>query len=328
MPDNGAGTYGLPQSPFVTSTPISSSAVNSNFSDIATGLNARLTRNGESAASANLPMAGFRHTGVGDASGRTMYAAAGQVQDGALIWGGTSGGSAAAQTITLAPGIAAYAAGQRFSFIPGYTSAGTWTLAVNGLAAKAVVGGVSAAVPAEVVYDGTSFHVVGAAGWVGLTTATAVAVAAADFLLPAGFVAFRMLLVNLAVGTSGSSIAARCSADAGATFEAGATDYIYTSLATIIPSTASVTGISTTHIDISGPLSTSPSSMLELLIQPGTASGTFRVGAQGWLLASTPEWRWIGTSGSRSAAGARNAIRLLPTAGTFSANISLLGLRA
>lgn len=167
MPDNGAGTYTLPQSSFVSQTTISSSAVNSNFSDIAAGLNGRLTRNGESAPSANLPMAGFRHTGVGDAASRTSYAAAGQVQDSALVWGGTSTGSANAQEITLSPGIGAYVAGQRFAFLVGFTNTNTPTLAVSGLAAKTIVRRDGSAVApseltvgdlCEVVYDGTNFR--------------------------------------------------------------------------------------------------------------------------------------------------------------------------
>src|SRR6266446_6509737 len=38
MPFNGSGVYSLPQTPFVTNTTISSSAVNSDFSDIAAAL--------------------------------------------------------------------------------------------------------------------------------------------------------------------------------------------------------------------------------------------------------------------------------------------------
>lgn len=160
MPDNGAGTYTLPQPPFVSNTTISTTAVNSDFSDLATALNNRLTRTGENSPSANLPMAGYRHTGVGDATARTQYASAAQVQDGALVWGGTSTGSANAHAITPSPGISAYAAGQRFAFIAGYTSTGTPTLAVSGLTAQTVLGDLVANEVAEVVYNGTDFHLV------------------------------------------------------------------------------------------------------------------------------------------------------------------------
>jgi microcystin-dependent protein len=46
MPRNSSGVYSLPQAPFVSGTVISSSAVNSNFSDIATALTGSLPTNG------------------------------------------------------------------------------------------------------------------------------------------------------------------------------------------------------------------------------------------------------------------------------------------
>lgn len=61
-------------------------------------------------------------------------------QAGNMIWGGTSGGSANAQTITLTPAIAAYADGQAFNFYAGYTNTTTTpTLSVNGLTASQIV---------------------------------------------------------------------------------------------------------------------------------------------------------------------------------------------
>ena len=85
----------------------------------------------------------------------------------APLWGGTSGGSANAQTITAAPAIAAYAAGQKFSFIAGYTNTSTATLNVNGLGTKniyyaqtkaALKGNeIIAGSVYSVVYDGTQF---------------------------------------------------------------------------------------------------------------------------------------------------------------------------
>lgn len=64
------------------------------------------------------------------------YASAIDVQNQALVWGGTSAGSANAQTLTLSnlvPG--AYAAGQRFQFIAGLTNTDATTLNVNALGA-------------------------------------------------------------------------------------------------------------------------------------------------------------------------------------------------
>lgn len=47
MPRNGSGTYTLPQPPFVAGTVISSAAVNSDFSDIASALTGSLPRDGQ-----------------------------------------------------------------------------------------------------------------------------------------------------------------------------------------------------------------------------------------------------------------------------------------
>lgn len=50
-------------------------------------------------------------------------------------WGGTSGGSANAQTITVSPAPAAYVAGQIFTFLAGFTNTASATLNPNSLGA-------------------------------------------------------------------------------------------------------------------------------------------------------------------------------------------------
>lgn len=64
MPRNGAGTYTLPELPFVEGTIIDETAVNSDFSDIATALTNSLAKNGETVPTANLPMGGFKLTNL------------------------------------------------------------------------------------------------------------------------------------------------------------------------------------------------------------------------------------------------------------------------
>lgn len=51
MPRNGSGTYSLPQPPFVAGTTISSAAMNSDLSDIATALTGSLPRDGQAGMS-------------------------------------------------------------------------------------------------------------------------------------------------------------------------------------------------------------------------------------------------------------------------------------
>lgn len=78
---------------------------------MATGLSTCLTKDGQTTVTANLPMANFRHTGVGNATARTDYAAAGQVQDGKLNWV-AAGGTSDAITATYSPAITALVDGQ------------------------------------------------------------------------------------------------------------------------------------------------------------------------------------------------------------------------
>lgn len=64
LPRNGSGSYSLPEAPFVPLTTISSAAVNSDFSDIASALTASLARDGQGGMTAVLPLntAGFTYT--------------------------------------------------------------------------------------------------------------------------------------------------------------------------------------------------------------------------------------------------------------------------
>lgn len=77
MPFNGAGLFvpvAFPDYPAVSGDLIKASMFNANVADLHAGLSNCLTRNGQSPALANLPMAGYRHTGVGAAASDTDYA--------------------------------------------------------------------------------------------------------------------------------------------------------------------------------------------------------------------------------------------------------------
>lgn len=67
MPRNGSGSYSLytPGNPVVTNTTISSSWANNTLSDIATALTNSLAKDGQTTPTANLPMGGFKLTGLG-----------------------------------------------------------------------------------------------------------------------------------------------------------------------------------------------------------------------------------------------------------------------
>lgn len=168
MARDGSGTYNLPAGqPVSTGTVIDSTVFNTLTADLKSTLTASIAKDGQTTPTGNLPMGGFKHTGVADATVRTQYATAGQSQDGGLL---TLSAVAGADTITasLNPAITAYISGQRFTFLPASTNTTAATLNVNGIAAKSIVkgaagialvaGDLTAGVPATVVYNGTSFY--------------------------------------------------------------------------------------------------------------------------------------------------------------------------
>lgn len=65
---DGSGTYTNPYS-FTSGTTISSSQMNSNFSEIATALTGSIPRDGQAAPTANIPWGGFAITGAGNITG-------------------------------------------------------------------------------------------------------------------------------------------------------------------------------------------------------------------------------------------------------------------
>lgn len=161
--------------------------------DFMNGINACLTKDGSNAATGNLNIGSNKITNVGTGTLRNDAAQVGQVQDSGLVYGATSGGSANAQTLTLSPAITAYVAGQRFSFLAGFTNTAAATLNVNAVGAKNIFNAATgAAIGAgelvvgrlyEVLYDGTQFQLLndvtplqnGDYIWLGTTGGTATA---------------------------------------------------------------------------------------------------------------------------------------------------------
>jgi len=114
----------------------------------ATGLSTCITKDGQTTITANLPMATWRHTGVGNAQSRTDYAAFGQVQDGKAAWA-AAGGTADAITASYTIPITALVDGQLCYVRAGAANATTTpTFSPNGLTARTIVkaGGTALAV--------------------------------------------------------------------------------------------------------------------------------------------------------------------------------------
>jgi hypothetical protein len=132
---DGSGNYSLPEAAFVNGSTIDATAVNSDFSDIASALTQSMSKDGQTTPTANQPMNNYKHTGVGAASARTDYARADQVIGSVLDYA-IDTGSADAYAIAPSPGISAYVVGQTFRLkVINANATTTPTLAVNGLTA-------------------------------------------------------------------------------------------------------------------------------------------------------------------------------------------------
>jgi len=169
MARNGSGTYSLPAgNPVVTGTVISSTWANTTLNDLGNAMTASLAYDGQTTPVANLPMGGFIHTNVGNATVRTNYPSAGQVQDGTLTYLTSVSGT---DTITaIAPlSMTAYATGQTFRFIAAGANLTTGvTLNINSIGAKNItkngttalaIGDIISGSIIEVTYDGTEFQI-------------------------------------------------------------------------------------------------------------------------------------------------------------------------
>ena len=167
MSRNGSGTYTLPAgNPVVTGTTISSTWANNTLSDIASALTGSIASDGQTTPTANLPMGGYNHTNVANATARTQYATAGQVEDGTLNYL-TSVSGTNAITATAPVSMSAYVAGQTFRFIAAGANTGAVTLNLNAIGAKSVVktdgsalvsGDIASGGAVQVIYDGTNFQ--------------------------------------------------------------------------------------------------------------------------------------------------------------------------
>jgi hypothetical protein len=115
---------------------ILSTDMDETMEDMATGIRAMIMRDGGNLPLADLPMNSYKHTGVGNASARTNYAAAGQVADGSLIYAATSSNDTI--TASLSPAITAYATGMLMVAKAGGTNTGAATINVNSVGAKSI----------------------------------------------------------------------------------------------------------------------------------------------------------------------------------------------
>jgi microcystin-dependent protein len=166
---NGTGTYSLPQVAFINGSVMDATLVNSDLSDIGSEMTNSIAKDGQTTATANLPMGGFKHTNVANGTARTDYASLGQAQDNAADWLTTVVGVDVITALSI-PAFTIYTAGQTFRFISAGANTTNVTLNINSLGAKAitksgttalVAGNISSGAAYEVVYDGTQFQLIG-----------------------------------------------------------------------------------------------------------------------------------------------------------------------
>lgn len=176
MPFNGSGTFdrtdGVRTGSDVCQQAASAGVnddpdlMDAHLEDIATGLEACITKNGETGAmTAPLAMGSQKITGLADGTARTDAATLKQVQGQATNWVSDTG-SASAIVINPSPAITAYAAGQTFRTKLAAGVTGATTVNVSSLGTKSLLDQYSDALVAgakdngeftEFTYDGTQF---------------------------------------------------------------------------------------------------------------------------------------------------------------------------
>lgn len=173
MPYNGSGGFSYPANSFnpaIGGTTISSADNNSILSDAETAFSMVQTVDGQSTITNNLPMSGFKHTGVNPNSGstsRTEYTSGGTTQDNVIMDAGLTTGTSTVYAATLSPAITAYVDKSCYRVIFDKATGATPTINFNSVGAKKIyqsIGGsavqittndIPANYPAILRYDST-----------------------------------------------------------------------------------------------------------------------------------------------------------------------------
>ena len=136
-------------------TKVVASKFDTHDQDLADGISACLKKDGNNTAEANLPMGGFKHTSVANASARNQYLSAAQAADGEAMWYGTVAGT---DTYTMSDnGLNPTALTDGMPFLGKFTNANTGaaTLNVNSIGAVDLVDATGAALIAGHIAAGS-----------------------------------------------------------------------------------------------------------------------------------------------------------------------------
>lgn len=165
---NGSGVMVINSTgqPAVAATLIDATVHNALTADLATAISTAIMKDGQTTVTADIPFNAHKLTGVAPATARTDAATLATIQDGTGVYVSTVGGTADAITLTASPAITAYVAGQRVQFLASGANTTAVTVAINGLAAKAITkNGATALIAGDIpsgsmvtiTYDGTQF---------------------------------------------------------------------------------------------------------------------------------------------------------------------------
>lgn len=210
MSFNGNGVFLINTAglPVVPGTVISSTAFNALTADLAGGLSTTITKDGQTTPTANIPMGGFRITGLGAAVASTDAVQYGQMQTGAFNLLTISGIDAL--TANLNPTLTAYTAGNVFYFVVGSTNTGAMTINIDGLGVKDIkrlgsvalgAGDLVAGQVALIVYNGTNFQLLDANAFSNLRVSDTLTVAAYTETVAAYSTVGATQTLSIAVGT-------------------------------------------------------------------------------------------------------------------------------
>lgn len=168
---NGSGTYARSYdwtTDAAAGVKIRADRFDEEMDGMATALSLCMLKDGQQTPTANLKMGSYKFTGLAVGSAEADSVTLRQVQANAYGYVASDTGSSNAYAIAPSPAIASYVAGQRFAFIAANASSAASTLAVSGLAAKAIqyqaaaLGGAEIKAGALIVveYDGTQFQMI------------------------------------------------------------------------------------------------------------------------------------------------------------------------
>ncbi len=117
---------------------ITASRMDTQQEDIRGAIENTIAKDGQNTPTADLPMGGQKHTGVGNASARNHYPSVGQIQDQALTFVAAAG-TVDALTATFSPAVTALVDGMEFAIrASGANTSTTPTLNVNSIGAKTI----------------------------------------------------------------------------------------------------------------------------------------------------------------------------------------------